>query len=168
MRTDRETAGLRGPVKTCSTEHDIAYPDHHWISYTDDTFSPEGNLLEKKQRNPDGSRWSIVCHYDEQGRLLDKMHSGDVQGIEVDGFSYHYDATGRPERVMRRSEKDGERLFESFQYAAEWDKKTIQLSDSSTAECWSHVRMHAAFLEGYGGHDDALRWRWPSSDQGPL
>jgi hypothetical protein len=115
--TDRETAGLRGPVKVCSTEHDVAYPDHHWISYTDDVYSPEGNLLEKLQRNPTGSRWSIVCRYDEHGRLQEKRHSGDVTGAEREEFSYHYDAASRLERVMRRSDKHGERLFEFFQYA---------------------------------------------------
>jgi len=120
---DRETADLRGPVKTCSTEHDIAYPDHHWMSYIEDVFSPEGNLLEKRLRNPDGSHWSIVCRYDEHGRLYEKRHSGDATGAEGEEFSYHYDAAGRLERVMRRSEKDGERLFESFQYALDGTKR---------------------------------------------
>ena len=120
---DRETAGLRGPVKTCSTEHDIAYPDHHWISHTDDTFSPEGNLIEKLQRHATGSHWSIVCRYDEHGRLQEKRQSGDVTWAEGEELFYHYDAAGRLERVMRHSEKDGERLFESYQYAGDGTKR---------------------------------------------
>jgi hypothetical protein len=87
------------------------------------TFSPEGNPIEKLQRNPTGSRWSIICRYDEQGRLQQKRHSGDVTWAEREELSYHYDAAGRLDRVMRHSEKDGERLFESFQYAGDGTKR---------------------------------------------
>jgi hypothetical protein len=30
-----------------------------------DTVSPNGNLLERLHRNPDGSCWSTICHYDQ-------------------------------------------------------------------------------------------------------
>jgi hypothetical protein len=116
--TDREDAGLRGRVKICCTERDYVYPDHHWVMYTDDTFSPQGHLLERRHRNPEGSRWSIICRYDEQWRILEKEHIGekaDTQQL----FSYRYDPLGRLDRIMLRSGQEGERVFESVQYAAD-------------------------------------------------
>lgn len=115
--SDRDDAELRGPVKKCSNEHDIVCPDHHWVTFTDDLFSPDGRLLERRNRNSDGSHWSIICRYDASGRIVEKAHSGAWENAEGKAFSYSYDAAGRLARVLRRSEKDGERLYESFQYA---------------------------------------------------
>lgn len=117
--TDREEAGLRGRIKICCTERDYVYPDHHWVMYTDDTFSPQGQLLERRHRNPEGSHWSIICRYDEHGRILEKV-SKEPEAHQL--FSYRYDPLGRLERVVLHSSQEGERVFESVQYAADGTK----------------------------------------------
>lgn len=114
--TDREEAGLRGLVKMCAVERDYVYPDHHWVMDTGDMFSREGNLLERRHRNPGGSHWSIMCRYDEHGRIRDKEYLGQAPDVE-EVLSHQYDALGRLDRVIIRSRTDGERVFESFQYA---------------------------------------------------
>lgn len=119
--TDREEAGLRGPVKTCGIECDYVYPDKRWVMHTSDAFSPEGNLLERRHRNPDGSQWSILCRYDDGGRILDKVYArGEPSGGEV--LTYQYDALGRLDRVIMRSGEDADRVFESFRYEADGTK----------------------------------------------
>lgn len=111
--TDREQAGLRGPVKMCDIERGYIYPDKDWVMHTTTTFSEGGNLFEQRHRNPDGSQWSIICLYDDHGRILQKEHRGS-EAEQV--FSYHYDALGRLERVVARSETGTERVCESYQY----------------------------------------------------
>jgi YD repeat-containing protein len=111
--TDREQAGLRGPVRICDIEQDYVQPDHHWVLRTSTEFSPAGNLLEQRHWNPDGSEWSLICRYDDRGRISQKEHHrSDAKQV----FSYHYDALGRLERVTTRSETGAERVCESYQY----------------------------------------------------
>lgn len=116
--TDREEAGLRGRVRTCCAELDTVQPDHHWVMHTNDTFSPQGNLLERRHRNGDGSRWSIINRYDEHGRILEREHAGESPAAQ-ELFSYRYDPLGRLDRVTLHSGQEGERVFESVQYAAD-------------------------------------------------
>ena len=113
--TDLEQVGLRGHVKTCRTERDNVHQDRHWVIETNDTFSPQGRLVERRHRDPDGSSWSIICRYDEQGCLREKEQANQR-------FSYLYDSLGRLERVMSHSDEEGERVFESMQYAADGTK----------------------------------------------
>jgi hypothetical protein len=119
--TDREDGGLKGRVQTCSTEKDYVYPDHHSVMHTRDTFSLPGHLLERWHRNPDGSQWSITCRYDEDGRILEKEHAGEKPAARQ-LFSYWYDPFGRLDRVMLHSAEEGDRVFESVQYAADGTK----------------------------------------------
>ena len=111
---DWAESGLRGRVRTCALERDYLYPDRRWVMHTDDTFSLAGHLLERRHRNPDGSEWSIVWRYDEHGRILEEEQASQL-------LSYRYDSLRRLERVMLRS-PDGDRLFESVQYAADGTK----------------------------------------------
>lgn len=117
---DREKSGLRGKVKTCSTEHTVKYPDHDWVMRTDDSFSPEGRLLERRHRNGDGSHWSHIYTYDEHGRLLRKEVIGGTPD-DRHVFSYQYDQVGRLENVLY-SAKEAGRTFESVRYAADGTK----------------------------------------------
>ncbi len=116
---DREQFGLRGHVRACVLDLDYVYPDHHSVMSTSTVFSPEGNLLRQDHRNPDGSSWSIVCRYDEQGRILGRSGSEDPLSADW-ALSYHYDydALGRLERVVRRSAGGVERVLESYRYEA--------------------------------------------------
>lgn len=119
--TDRDEAGLRNRVEICRAERDYVYPDHHWVMATDDTFSPQGHLLERRHRNPEGSYWSIFWRYDEHGRILEKEQVSETPAAQQ-LFSYRYDPFGRLDRVMLRSAPEGERVFESVQYAADGTK----------------------------------------------
>jgi hypothetical protein len=113
--TDLEQAELRGHVRTCHTQRDNVHPDRNWVVLTHYLFSPQGRLLEQRHQNPDGSNWSIICRYDDEGRIRGKEQSNQR-------FSYLYDSLGRLERVMLRSDEEGERVFESMQYADDGTK----------------------------------------------
>lgn len=113
--TDRGEAGLRGPVKTCQVERDCVYQDHHWVMHTSTVFAEDGQLLEQRHRNPDGTAWRVVCHYDDRGRISRKeyFHEGpDAKQVLL----YEYDSPGRLERVRVRSENGEERVAESYTY----------------------------------------------------
>jgi YD repeat-containing protein len=146
---DRAEAGLRGPVRSCALERDYVYPDHHWVMHTGDTFSLAGDLLERRHRNPDGSEWSIVCRYDEHGRILEKEQANQL-------LSYKYDSLGRLERVMLRPGLEGERLVESVQYGAHGTRTSTSypppLSDAEwktrgvSAESRLHLSLDAVVI----------------------
>lgn len=115
--TEREQAGLRGPVRVCELECDYVYPDHHWVMHTRDVYSREGNPLERTHRNPNGTEWSIVWRYDEAGRLRHREQQGEAPEL----YTYTYDALGRLERVMV-----GERAFESVRYGEDGTRTVTQ------------------------------------------
>ncbi|MGO9242972.1 MAG: hypothetical protein ACLQBJ_19400 [Bryobacteraceae bacterium] len=116
---DREQAGLRGQVRACVLDRDCVYPDHHRVMRTSTSFSREGNLLRQDHQNPDGSGWSIVCHYDDQGRILGRSGSeGPFSANWALSYHYDYDALGRLERVVQRSAGGVERVLESYRYEA--------------------------------------------------
>ena len=89
--TDREEARLREAVRVCNLESTVIHPERRWVTHRADTFSPEGNLLEHYQRNPEGSPYSIVYRYDEAGRIQEKERLPQEQT-----FLYMYDVVGRP------------------------------------------------------------------------
>jgi hypothetical protein len=70
--------------------------------------------------DPEGSYWSIICRYDEHGRILEKEQVGEKPAAQQ-LFSYRYDPFGRLDRMLR-SAPEAERVFESVQYAADGTK----------------------------------------------
>lgn len=165
--TDRESTGLRGRVETCHTECDYVYPDHHWVLHTYTTFSPQGQLLERRHQNPDGSHWSIICRYDEQGQILEKEEvSADPEASQL--YSYKYDQLGRLDLVIQRSPKAGERVFESMRYAADGTKtktsypapldETKRNTTGVAAESMLHLSLDAvAIMTVLDSSDRAIR-----------
>jgi len=153
--TDREQAGLRGRLRTCATERDYQYPSRRWVMHTDDTFSPEGHLLQRRHRNPDGSHWSTIFRYDEQGRPLEKEQLSEDPGASQ-LFSYQYDVLGRLDRIVLRSGKDDERVFESVRYASDGTKtrtsyptaldSTKRETTGVSAEAMLHYSMDAVVI----------------------
>lgn len=120
------------------------YPDRHWVMYTNDTFSPQGHLLERRHRNPDGSHWSTICRYDEHGRILEKVHTGEKPEAHQ-LFSYNYDPLGRLERILLHSAQEGERVFESVQYAVDGTKTKTSYPtprDGKTAGISAEAMLH--------------------------
>src|SRR4030088_1610120 len=97
--SDREAAGLRGPVARCEAEH----LDSHFI--TRESFRPDGKWTEKWHRNADGSNWSAVRHFDTHGRVLVEQH----QGLTLQTLTFTYDADRRLIRVDERSQDGTER-----------------------------------------------------------
>lgn len=102
----------------CRTELDYVYPDRSWVMYTNDTYSPEGHLLERRHRNPEGPHWSILCRYDDHGRILEKEQAVEGSG-RPELFSYRYDPLGRLDREVLNSGREGERVVESVRYDAD-------------------------------------------------
>jgi len=123
--------------------------------HTGDTFSLEGHLLQKRHRNPNGSHWSTIFRYDEQGRILEKEQLSEDPGAGQ-FFSYQYDVLGRLDRIALRSGKDGECVFESVQYAADGTKTrtsyptaldgTKRETTSVSAESMLHYSMEAVVI----------------------
>ena len=68
--SDRDKAGLRGPVKTVVDEQTFSRPDGQPIVAADTTkYTPDGKILEVRHRNPDGSEWVRTYTYDSGGRF---------------------------------------------------------------------------------------------------
>jgi hypothetical protein len=65
--SDREEAGLRGPVKTCVEER-TEPPDGTKYSTTTE-YSPDGRLLTTQHTGSDGTEWIKTQSYDADGRL---------------------------------------------------------------------------------------------------
>lgn len=87
--SDREKAGLRGPVKTCVEE--IIYPTGKYVNTTE--YSTDGRVLTIRTIQPDGSEWVLTNIYDTNGHLL-KTVSGKVGELGAE-MRYDYDETGR-------------------------------------------------------------------------
>ena len=86
--TDREKAGLRGPVKTCVEE--TTYPPGKRLTTTE--YGLDGRLLTTHASNPDGSEWVTTQTYDAEGRLLTKRFVSASFSDEV--INRSYDAAG--------------------------------------------------------------------------
>jgi hypothetical protein len=74
MKTDRESQGLKGPVKSVRVEtaefeeRDGQIVEKPWLSHTT-TFNQDGWIVEQVNRYPDGSEWRTVNDYSESGKL---------------------------------------------------------------------------------------------------
>jgi hypothetical protein len=105
--SDRERAGLRGPVKTC---RDFMKDDAE--SMTETEYSTDGRLLAWRARsyhNPGGSgveqidSYELVYSYDGMGRLISMTSSrADVTDV------FHYDEQGKKTRVRTIAARPGD------------------------------------------------------------
>lgn len=71
--SDREKAGLRGPVRTCREE--TIYPSGEFLTTTE--YSLDGKLLTTRTVQSDGSEWVTSQTYGPEGRLA-KTVSGKL------------------------------------------------------------------------------------------
>lgn len=122
--SDREKAGLRGPVRTC-VEETGALPSSKFSTTT--KYSPDGRLLTSRNANPDGSGWVRALTYDDDGRLA-KTVSGKI-GEPGDESVYAYDGIGRLQNITNYPAKGG-RI--DFQYDERGNKTTVQIFDPET------------------------------------
>ena len=105
--SDRERAGLRGPVKTVVEER----------SRTE--YDLDGNILTWHSTNSDGSEWGNAWAYDGAGRLL-KATLGNSNGSITEQV-YSYDETGR---LLRITDSNGDRT--DFHYDEQGRKIEIR------------------------------------------
>jgi YD repeat-containing protein len=98
--SDRDKAGLRGPVKACADE--IIPADGRKYSTTTE-YGPDGRLLVMRGTSLDGSEWVTTQTYDAEGRLIKMVsHQADEPSTEsLFTYAYSYDEQGR--KIMTQS-----------------------------------------------------------------
>jgi YD repeat-containing protein len=97
--SDRERAGLRGPVKTCN---DFRVDDAE--SMSEEEYAADGRLLVWRGRTfPPFSRAERVYCYDATGRLIGVI-SGDADVTD----EFYYDELGRKTRVRTVPPRPGQ------------------------------------------------------------
>lgn len=99
--SDREQAGLRGPVKSCGEETtypSVTSPNGLPTARGSETdYDEQGHVLARLYRNPDGSVWAVRNTYDGSGKLI-RTTSGK-EGGPSEATQYAYDEQGRPTRI---------------------------------------------------------------------
>jgi len=115
--TDREEAGLRGPVKTCVEE--THYPNGKSLTTTE--YGLDGRLLATRNSYADGSEWVTTKTYDADGRLV-KTASGK-SGEPANESLYTYDERGRPKEITNA---DGKGNLTSYRYDEQGRKTEIK------------------------------------------
>jgi len=84
--SDREKAGLHGPVRTCVEE--TILPDGK--SYlTAREYGPDGRTLAARSSNSDGTEWIVTRTYEADGPLT-KIVSGNSRESGLESV-YTYD-----------------------------------------------------------------------------
>ncbi|HTQ62094.1 MAG TPA: RHS repeat domain-containing protein [Candidatus Solibacter sp.] len=115
--SDRDNAGLRGPVHICVEE--TAFPSARFSSTH--TYDIDGKLLVNSIKSSDGSDWVTTRTYDSEGRLI-SVASGSA-GEPGSESLYSYDDSGRLLSITNNLRK-GSRL--DFHYDAQGRKSSIQ------------------------------------------
>jgi hypothetical protein len=96
MKTDRERAGLRGPVRTCMDLHGDGAEPNYGAEYALD-----GRLLLSHTRTSPSSRAETVYSYDDAGRLTTVVgdhYRDEIQYDEQGGKTRVRTVPPRPER----------------------------------------------------------------------
>jgi YD repeat-containing protein len=123
--SDRDKAGLRGPVKTVVEEQTFSMPEGQQRLTTSTTeYSPDGKILSVRTRNSDGSEWLTSYSYHSDGRLL-KTAFGKVGSAPSSETTYSYDEARRLIGV-----KSGDKTQISYQYDDKGRKSVIETYDS--------------------------------------
>lgn len=150
--SDRERAGLRGPVKTCI--EDFVYPTGKYSIATE--YNIDGKLLSSRSTNTDGSLWVTTQSYDPKGRLTTRV-SGKL-GEPGSESLYFYDDAGRLLSITNNLRKDS-RL--DFHYDAQGRKSSIQSFAPGSLENKRNV--------AFGGSDwDAIQSGFRVSEGGTV
>jgi YD repeat-containing protein len=123
--SDRDKAGLRGPVKTALEEQTFSGADGQ-PSFTTTTtqYAPDGRILEDRTGNPDGSGWVTSYTYYSDGRQL-KTAFGKANSAPSSETTYLYDDAQRLVGV-----KSGDRVQVRYQYDDKGRKSVIASYDS--------------------------------------
>jgi YD repeat-containing protein len=128
--SDRQKAGLRGPVRTCIEEAkfpEATAPDGTKIPerkfwYTTE-YDVDGHITARRNRQSDGSVWVLRNTYSASGHLL-KTKSG-TDGEPSQETNYSYDGQGRPLSVTDSRTPDNPI---TFRYDEHGRKMKVQVS----------------------------------------
>jgi YD repeat-containing protein len=123
--SDRDKAGLRGPVRTVLEEQTFSGADGQQSFTTTTThYAPDGRILEHRTGNPDGSGWVTSYTYYSDGRLL-KTAFGKANSAPGSETIYLYDDAQRLVGV-----KSGDKVQVRYQYDDEGRRSVIESYDS--------------------------------------
>jgi YD repeat-containing protein len=123
--SDRDKAGLRGPVKTVLEEQTFSGADGQESFTTTTThYAPDGRILEGRTGNQDGSGWVTSYSYHSDGRRL-KTASGKANSAPSSETTYLYDEAQRLVGV-----KSGDNVQVRYQYDDRGHKSVIESYDS--------------------------------------
>ena len=110
-------------------------------------FRPDGSLVRRWQRNPDGSEWTSLYEYDDAGRLM-RIRTEDPD-FNQSGRHHEYDVMGRLVHLVVSAD-GSDRLAESYDHDAHGRKKTTVYVDPAvqrpdTAYFWSFEGTDAVY-----------------------
>ncbi len=123
--TDRDKAGLRGPVKTVLNSQTFSGADgQQFLTSTTTEYAPDGRILEQRIGDSDGSIWVTSYTYYADGRLL-KTVSGKAGSAADSQTTYLYDDASRLVGV-----KSGDNVKMSYRYDEKGRKSLIESYDA--------------------------------------
>jgi YD repeat-containing protein len=144
--SDREKAGLRGPVRSCIEE--TICPNSSEALTTSTEYGLDGKVLATCFGNPGGSAWVATHTYDAAGRLV--LTTSGQAGEPGTETHYAYDAAGRSLSI--RNVENGDRT--DFHYDERGGKTSIQRFDPKTLQrtqnCAFGGSAWDAALAGFG------------------
>ena len=165
--SDREKAGLHGPVRTCVVE--TISPDRK-PDLTTTEYDPDGRLLTLRITNSDGTGWGTEKTYDVDGRLT-RTISGNSPEPGVESV-YTYDGAGRLVSITN-SPHEGDRI--DFHFDEQGHKTATQRFGSRTferarttayavsvweaADSGGGVPVGGSIVSIYDGHDEPAEAR---------
>lgn len=119
--SDRDNAGLRGPVKTVLNEQTFSRADgQQFMTSTATEYAPDGRILELRIGNSDGSIWVTSYTYYADGRLL-KTVSGKAGSAADSQTTYLYDDA---RRLVGVESSDNDKV--TYQYDEKGRKSIIE------------------------------------------
>ena len=125
LMTDREKAGLRGPVKTVLNEQTFSGADgQQFLMSTTTEYATDGRILEQRIGNSDGSVWVTGYTYYADGRLL-KTVSGKAGSAADSQTTYLYDDARRLVGV-----ESGDNVKMSYRYDEKGRTSVIESYDA--------------------------------------
>ena len=165
--SDREKAGLHGPVRTCEEETILPDGKSHLTTIE---YSPDGRVLTARSSNLDGTEWIVTKTYDANGRLT-KTISGNSREPGLERV-YAYDGAGRLVRITN-SPDEGDRIDFHFDEQGRktatqtFDPKTLQQAQKTAyaISAWAAAASGAGVPIGgsivliYDGHDEPAEAR---------
>jgi YD repeat-containing protein len=123
--SDRDKAGLRGPVKRILDEQTFSGSDGQRLLTTTTTeYAPDGRILQVRTGNPDGSEWVTSYTYHSDRRLL-KTVSGKAGSAPSSETTYSYDGARRLVGV-----NSGDKKLVRCEYDDKGRKSVIESYDS--------------------------------------